>query len=178
MPSNRPPSVERVFAYPKRARRTDIPDRKMRTCKTGTAALSRRWSQGFGDSFERIGPGNVARCSKQAEISHLIVPSRKISDDLYWAPKNILEIARIGIQAPSIEKEKVLGKQTRGMTMSSLVWVCLGLWVAINCFILVRLVLRPTRSEKVEPMASGVVGQSAGPRGSGSGGFVRAAAKH
>jgi hypothetical protein len=33
------------------------------------------------------------------------------------------------------------------MTLSSLLWVCLGLWGAINCFVAFRLVRRPGRSE-------------------------------
>jgi multisubunit Na+/H+ antiporter MnhF subunit len=43
------------------------------------------------------------------------------------------------------------------MTLSSLLWVCLGLWVAIDCFVVVRLVVRPTISENVEPVAFDVI---------------------
>jgi hypothetical protein len=35
------------------------------------------------------------------------------------------------------------------MTLSSLLWVCLGVWLAINCIIAVRLMRRSIRLENV-----------------------------
>jgi hypothetical protein len=53
---------------------------------------------------------------------------------------------------------KVLGAQAREMTLSTLLWVCLGLWGAINGFVAVRLVCRPSRPESMEPLNAPIVG--------------------
>ena len=43
--------------------------------------------------------------------------------------------------------------------MSSLLWVSLGLWGAINCLIAIRLVRRPRQSQKVLPATFDVIHQ-------------------